>query len=140
MITIDGIEYNAQWVKDSFTRKAEIVNGDNSTRLQGNKDMYLEYLGTFFNFSGQIIREKGCSDAQWDNLFMKLSNPINRHTIKVPFNQGYMVADIYISSVTQTLKEIKNGIKKWDNIIEVELVTMKSQWLAGKTIKGLVSE
>lgn len=136
MVYIDGRSYKAQWVADTFTRKAEIINGDNSTRKQGNKDMYLEYVGTFFNFTGQLVREKNCSDDEWESLFLKISNPVNSHVVRVPFGQGYMETSIYISSVEQKLKSSIDR-NKWDSVITVTYTSMKSQWLAGKTLRGV---
>ena len=137
MIVIDGITYNAEWVLNTFQRTAEIVNGDESGRLQGNKDMQLEYVGTFFNFKGEIVRGKHCTDTEWDKLFMAVANPVNKHTVKIPFNQGVMTTTIYISTVSQILISQINGRNKWASTIEVTYTTMKSQWLAGKSIQGL---
>jgi len=146
MVYIDGIKFAARWVSNTFTEKAEIVNGDNSTRLQGNKDMYLEYVGTFFNFSGELVREKRqpwyhndtTTDLDWDNLFKRLSSPYNKHTIRFPHDQGYLECEVYISSIERTLRfcDKENDRNKWDSVYKVQFVPVKSQWLAGKNIKG----
>ena len=64
MITIDGVNYKANWIESTLKRKAEIINGDASGRLQKTKAMYLDYVGTFYNYSGDLRREKGCSDTE----------------------------------------------------------------------------
>lgn len=139
MITIDGKTYNAEWVADSFTRKASILNGENSGRLQGNGDMFLEYIGTFFNFSGQIVRSANCSDKEWNDLFIALSNPINDHSVTVPFGNGIMNTRIYIANLEQVLKRIsKDGKNVWSRVIDVSFTTMSSQWLAGGSLTGVV--
>lgn len=144
MIIIDGITYNAEWVHSELKRKAEIINGDNSGRLQGDKDMYLEYVGTFFNYTGKIIRGKGCTDGEWDDLYMKLVNPVNDHRVKVPFNQGWLTEKIYISSIEQGL--IKQSVdsngkarNKWESTINITFTAMYSQWLASGSLKGFSS-
>lgn len=141
MIIIDGISYNAEWAHSELKRKAEIINGDNSGRLQGNKDMYLEYVGTFFNYTGKIIRGKKCTDDEWDALYMKLVDPVNDHRVKVPFNQGWLSEKIYISSIEQGLIEQRkdDGGKirnKWEPTINITFTAMYSQWLASSTLKG----
>ena len=137
MITIDGITYNAEWVSDSFKRKAEILNGENSGRLQGTGEMFLEYVGTFFNFSGQIVRNSACSDKEWNNLFIALSNPKNDHSVIVPFGEGTMTTTIYVASLEQALRRItRDGKNKWANVIDVNFTAKASQWLYGGNLTG----
>lgn len=136
MLTLDGKTYKAEWIADSFTRTAEIINGDNSGRLQGTKAMFLEYVGTFFNFKGTLMK-KGGTDEEWDELFMALSNPKNDHTVTVPFNQKVMTTQIYIASLSQSLKKVEGRTNKWAKTIEVSFVSMEPQWFYGKTITGI---
>ena len=136
VIEIDGIVYNAEWKSNSFEITADIINGDESGRLQGTKNMYLDYIGTFFNSGGEIIRERNCTDEEWSNLFLVLSNPINNHTVKVPFLQGYLETEIYISQVKTKLIEQKLGKNKWNKAYSVTYTAMESQWLAGGELQG----
>jgi hypothetical protein len=136
MIKIDNVEYNANWMND-FTRTFEIINGDNSGRLQNTKEMYLEYVGTFFNFEGTLIQTRECTPEEWDRLLMVLANPINDHTVTVPFNQGTMTWKFYISSGAQQLKRVTNGGNRWARSIKVTLTAMGAQWFAGKNIEGM---
>ena len=136
MIVLDNIEYKANWAKD-FKRKFEIINGDNSGRLQGNKDMYLEYVGTFFNFEGTLVQQRDCTAEEWDELLAVLANPINDHTVTVPFNQSTMTWEFYISSGEQELKQISDDGNRWARTIKVTLTSMYAQWLAGSEIQGI---
>lgn len=136
MITIDGKAYNAEWVSNSLEQTADILNGDNSGRLQGNKSMFLEYIGTFFNTGAQIHRSVTCTDAEWDSLYLALANPINSHTVVLPFGQGKLTTDIYISKVKRKLLLQKNGRNVWDKVYEVTFTAIDSQWLAGGSIQG----
>lgn len=140
MIIIDGKAYNAEWVTKSFEQTADILNGDNSGRLQGNKSMYLEYIGTFFNTNGQIRRTNACTDAEWDDLYLALANPINAHTVVLPFGQGKLTTDIYISQLKRKLILQKNGRNFWDNVYEVAFTSIDSQWLAGGSIQGYTED
>jgi hypothetical protein len=140
MIEIDGIKYNAEWKSNSFELTADIINGDNSGRLQGTKSMFLDYIGTFFNSGGEIVRGLNCSDDEWDNLFIALSNPINNHTVKIPFKQGHLKTEIYVSQVKTKLLNKKNQRNRWGNSIAVTFTAMDSQWLAGSQIEGYMEE
>lgn len=122
-IKIDNIDFPVEWVKNSFTISAEIMNGAKSGRKQ-NRNMFLQYLGTFYNFSGTIVKQHRCTDEQWDNLFSRLSNYENVHNVEVPFLQGYMKCDIYISSVS---RNYINDKLKWKRTIDVQFVPILSQ-------------
>lgn len=137
MIKIDGVEYKATWKSNDLKRKFEIINGDNSGRLQGNKDMYLEYVGTFYNYEGTLIRDRKCSVEEWDRLLGVLANPINDHTITVPFNQTTMTWKFYISSGEQNLICLTDEGNRWASSIKVTLTSMYAQHLAGGSIRGL---
>lgn len=138
MITIDGTKYNANWSANSLEQTADIINGDNSGRLQGTKNMYLDYVGTFFNHAGQIRRAKECTDEEWDKLYEVLSNPKNKHEIILPFGSNKrLTTEVYISQVKRKLLRKENGVYIWNKTYDVTLTAMKSQWLVGKSIKGL---
>lgn len=136
MILIDNKQHKANWSKD-FNRKFEIINGDNSGRLQGNKDMYLEPMGTFFNFDGTLIQERGCSADEWEELIMVLANPLNEHTVTVPFGNSTMTWQFYISSGEQKLKQVTEDGNRWARTIKITLTAMYAQWLAGDEIQGV---
>jgi hypothetical protein len=108
--------------------------------------MYLDYVGTFFNYKGQICRTKDCSNTEWEEIFKLLANPINRHTIAFPFGTKNLTQEVYISQLNWVLvkkqsDEVINGVTvrgyKWENVIEVQFVAMKAMWLAGGSIGGL---
>ena len=139
MIEIDGIKYKASWEEKGYELTADIINGDESGRLQGNKDMYLDYIGTFFNSTAKIIRDKNCTDAEWDNLFLKLSNPVNKHTVKIPFLQGHLKTEIYISQVKTTLIAQKFQKNKWDDKFNITFTAISSEWLAGREITNYIA-
>lgn len=137
MIKIDGIEYkNVDWAQNSFEQTADILNGNNAGRLQNTGDMYLDPIGTFFNNSGTIIRNAECSDMEWDELFIVLSNPLSEHLVSVPFNQGYLETKIYVSQVKRKLVYQKNQKNKWSGSYAVTFTAMDSHWLAGRNLTG----
>ena len=137
MIEIDGIKFNADWkTNGGFEITADIINGDESGRLQNSKKMFLDYVGTFFNSSGEILRGSECSDQEWDSLFLKLANPKNSHKVKIPFQQGFLTTEIYISQVKSKLINQKNNRNKWANSYNVTFTAIESQWLAGESLQG----
>ena len=136
MIEIDGIKYNAEWKKNSFEQTADILNGNNAGRLQNTGDMFLDPMGTFFNNTAVIRRGDKCTDDEWDNLFMVFADPLGEHTVKVPFNQGYLTCQIYMSQTKRTLIDQKYNKNKWANEFSITFTAMESQWLAGGELQG----
>lgn len=136
MITIDGIEYNADWVFGTFVQTADIINGDGSGRLQGSKKMYLEYVGTFFNHSGQIHKSSGCTDEEWNNLYRVLSNPKNNHTIIFPFDDGTIEQEVYIASISRKPRRISESKNLWETVYEVTLPAVSAAWMVDQQLGG----
>ena len=135
MINVDGINYNVEWVADTLKNNVEIMNGSGSGRLQGTGKMYLEYLGTYYNYSGDIVKTTKCSKAEWNAFFRALSNPKNDHIITFPFDDGTIKQEVYISKLSRALKLIK-GTNQWGNVITVSFVAVEPLWMADETLKG----
>jgi hypothetical protein len=131
--------HKAEWIEKTLRRKAEIINGDASGRLQGTKAMFLDYVGTFYNYTGDLRREKDCTDAEWEALFKVLTNPINDHIITVPYGGTTLTSRFYISSVESGLITKKGGSNEWEKIYKVTFTSMSPQRVASNpdTIIGV---
>ena len=137
MIKIDGKNYNINWVIDSLQQTAYILNGDDSGRLQGSYNMYLQYGATFLNHEGDIVKSIGCTEEEWNTVFRVLMNPKNDHSITFPFDDGEMEIKVYISSISRGLKLIKET-NKWSNVYSVSFVSMKPCWRVDENLQGYV--
>lgn len=136
MINIDGVEHKATWLK-GLEQTADILNGEKSGRLQGSHNMYLEYVATFFNHKGIIRRDTACTEKEWDDLFLVLANPINRHSVAFPFGVNQtLIQEIYISQAKRALLYIKET-NKWENVISVTFTAMAPAWCPNGVIRGL---
>lgn len=136
MINIDGVEHKATWLQ-GLEQIADILNGENSGRLQATGKMYLEYLGTFFNHKGELRRDADCTDAEWNALFRALANPVNKHTGSFPFGVNQVLEqEVYISQVVRKLKLIKET-NRWEKVYAVTFTAISPAWLPGGDIKGL---
>ena len=133
--TMDNTTHKVTFVEKSLKLKAEIINGDNSGRMQNTKEMFLDYIGTFFNYDAEFKRDADCTDADWDAFFLALCNPINKHTAVFPFGQRTMTEYIYVSSVQRGLITQKFGVNRWEGKLTVSFVSTKSMWLAGGNIQ-----
>lgn len=135
-MVIDNREFNVDWKQDTLKQMWTIINGDDSGRLQGTKDMYLSFVGTFINFKGTIVQKPNCTDDEWYSFLRLLKNPINKHTVTVPFENTTMTWQFYISSGEEGYIGSKHG-NKWHRTVEITLTALKAQWLAGGSIRGI---
>lgn len=136
MITLDDKQYKATWLQ-GFEQTADILNGESSGRLQSSGKMYLEYVGTYFNHKGELRRDADCSDWEWDDLFRKLADPVNKHTGSFPFGENQVLEqEVYISQVSRKLKLITET-NKWERVYAVTFTAISPAWLPGGNIKGL---
>lgn len=137
MITIDDKTYKATWLQD-LQLNTEILNGENSGRLQGSAKMHLEYIGTFFNYKGDLKRDGDCTDEDWHELFLTLSNPVNKHKGEFPFGVNQVLEqEVYISSLSMPLRKIDKERNIWDKVISVSFTSISPAWLPDGKIKGV---
>lgn len=137
MIRIDNKNYNINWVADSLKQTADILNGENSGRLQGTYNMYLQYGATFLNHKGDIVKSSGCTKEEWDEVFRVLMNPKNDHSVTFPFDDGEIQLKVYISSITRELKFIKET-NKWASVYSISFTSMNPCWRVDGNLQGYV--
>lgn len=137
MIKIDGKNYNINWVADSLKQTADILNGQDSGRLQGTYNMYLQYGATFLNHKGDIVKSSGCTKEEWNDVFRVLMNPKNDHTVTFPFDDGEIELKVYIAKIERGLKLIKET-NKWTNVYSVSFTAMNPSWKVDKSLQGYV--
>ena len=81
-----------------------------------------------------------CTDEQWDNLYLALCNPINKHNVDIPFCSGFLTLDIYVSQVKRNQIKVNWNNNKyipvWEKTIEFTATAVGSNWLAGRSLTG----
>jgi len=141
MIIIDGVQHKATWLR-GMEQTADILNGENSGRLQGSLKMHLEYKGTFFNHKGVLCRDADCSDEEWDSLYLTLANPVNTHKGIFPFGtEQVLEQEVYISQVLRKPKRIEfiggKQVNHWERTIAVTFTAIAPAWLPNGQPKGV---
>lgn len=150
MVNIDGVNRKCEWVKDSLTLEADIMNGENSGRMQGSWSMYLDYIGTYFSYKGQLRRTADCTDEEFYEIYLQLIRPNNKHTIVFPFGQRKLSQEVYISKISWKLidynpdddrtlasSEVHRGYH-WEKVLEVTFSPIHAMWKAGGSLRGIV--
>lgn len=122
LVSIDGIYYDLMIPENGIKRSFSIADTDNSGRLL-NGAMVRDIIGTYYNYTIQF-ETKYMSDNDYDDLFNKLSAPVDYHTITVPYGQGTQTFEAYVTSGSDTLCSAKNGRNKWQGL-SIDFVAMK---------------
>lgn len=114
MIEIDGVKYNAEagFRIGKLKRSFEKLSSDQSGRLQ-NGEMEIFLIGTFYNYEMTISRGVSCPLAEYDALFDALSAPVPFNTITVPYNQGALTFEAYVTKGSQELVRQARSENYW---------------------------
>lgn len=129
MFIIDGMDFNDTVAITSLTEKFDILSGKNSGRTQDGR-MYIEQIGTYFNYSMTFSRKPNGSLTEWDNFKNLLANPKNDHLITVWKDQGMLEEHwVYISGGQRNLIRTKhlsgNNYESYWGDLTVDFISME---------------
>ncbi|WP_312093479.1 hypothetical protein [Aminipila sp.] len=110
-------------------REASILSGENAGKLK-NGNMIRDCVGTIYNYNFEVM-PKIDNLVAYDELYELITAPVNSYPISVPFGQGYLDFNAYVSSASDELQLIK-GIKKLWNKLEFTAVAMEPQRYYGE--------
>lgn len=92
-----------------------MLDGDNAGRVKSG-GINLDTIGTYYNYTYKVARA-GNNLADYDALHKELRNPSTRKKrITVPFDQGFITYEAYISELTDTLVRMIDGKNYWDGL------------------------
>lgn len=121
---VDNVEFTRA-VVDKPKRTFNIVDGDNAGRLLITLKMDRDVLGTLYNYSMKID-SSFMTVEEYDTLYELLSAPVDSHIIEVPYGQTTLVYEAYVTSGSDELIIIKNGINYWEGLT-INFVAMEPQ-------------
>lgn len=111
MITIDGVTYNIPVV--SVRRMAEFL--DKYAERVESGDLRRELIGVFYKYSLQFGRTN--DTAEYAALWIKLTEPVEFHTVIVPDGDGTpLTFTAYFSNVSDELHKDKAAKTFWKNL------------------------
>lgn len=114
MLKIDGTEYNVRVVYGSLARAFEIVEGANAgASLTGAR--IRDIVGTAFSYSLQVEPVPNAA-ADYDALYEKLAEPVDTHTVELPYGQTTLKFDAIIEAAADTFSGTVAGVKKWNGL------------------------
>ena len=121
-LTVDGREYKDIHIVPPIKRSFQILDGENAGRLATSGKMVRDIIGTFYNYSITINKDKS-NVAEYDEFYEAISAPVNSHEIIVPYAQETMTFDAYVTNGTDELTLIDDNGNKW-NALQINFIAM----------------
>ena len=109
---IDGASYNISII--NLTRKAIIKDGKNAGNVMSG-EYVRDVVGTYYNYT-ITIGTKNLDAVEYDNLFEVLSAPVDFHSVEMPYGQGVITFDAYITDVSDELRRMRDEGNLWANL------------------------
>lgn len=111
LISIGGRYYNAAIT--SLKREHNITDGDNSGRTAAPAvEMIRDIIGTFVSYTA-IFEVKSGDPAEYDDMIVALSQPVDYIPITMPYGQESISFDAYITKVEDELLSNIGGVRRW---------------------------
>jgi hypothetical protein len=142
-VTVDGTLYKVGIEYKSMKRTFEIKEGSGKTSAISGK-VKLDPIGLYYTYKMKFRSIPG-QQADYDALFLKLSEPVYSHSISFPFAQTMISFDAMIESGSDTYKGFDydefNGqhtkLRQWD---ELEITFIPTNVVDSTTFNSLFSE
>lgn len=120
---IDGIAYDRVHVAE-VKRSFSVLDGPNTERAMTG-EMRRDIIGTYYNYTMYLEPDSStASAAQYDALYEVLSAPVASHKIEVPYGQGTLIYQAYVTSGEDQLCLRADGYSRW-NGTSVSFVAME---------------
>lgn len=124
LISINGRWYNAAIT--SLKRIHDITDGDNAGRTKPPlAEMIRDVVGTFISYTAAFEVTSG-DVAEYDDMILTLSRPVDYIPITMPYGQGSISFDAYITKVEDELINNIGGKRRWGNC-KVTFTPMRAQ-------------
>lgn len=115
LFKLDGRNYDVIVKLDGgVAREADIADGPLAGRTMAYR-MQRDLAGTFYNYTMKFDATR-LSATEYDALYEELTAPVESHQVTVPYGQGIMVYEAYISKVTDALKDCIGGVNRWGDL------------------------
>ncbi len=110
MIIIDGESFNIPIV--SLTRKADFL--DKYAERTEDGVLHRELIGVYFNY--KLSFGTSLNTSEYARLWLKLTEPVEFHTVTVPDESGDYSFTAYFSSVGDELRKSKDARNFWKSL------------------------
>ena len=114
IFTIDGRDFDVRIPQDGIKRSGQVLDSAETERLE-NGEMFRDIIGTYYNYTIQVDT-KNLKVEEYDELYDLVTQPVEKHTITVPYGQTTLSFDAYITSAEDSLLKRENGVNYWHGL------------------------
>lgn len=111
---VDGQAFRVSIPAGGVQRQGRVLDRDTASRTTSGT-MKRDIIGTYYNYVLQIDA-KELDVNEYDALYETLSAPVDSHTLEVPYGQGTLVFEAYVSNADDNLKLAANGFNLWGDL------------------------
>lgn len=112
MIKIDGITFDIPIV--SLKRAGDFL--DKYAKRTEDGDLQRKLIGVYFNYQLKLARSTAVGRTEYQELWDKLTEPVEFHTVTVPDESGSYTFTAYFASVGDELQTQRDGKNYWQNL------------------------
>ena len=131
-VSIDGTYYT-DIIWTSLKRSFSVLDTENTGRTVADGRMHRDIIGTYYNYTLGLKAKIG-AEAQYDTVYDILSAPTASHRVILPYGQGTITFDAYVTGgddelirtkkVVQTTNGTETRAARWHNL-EVNFIAMQ---------------
>lgn len=111
LIQLNGRYYNAAIT--SLKRAHNITDGENGGRTKPPlAEMIRDVIGTFVSYTA-VFEVKSGDTAEYDDMILTLSQPVDYIPVVMPYGQGTLEFDAYVTKVEDELLNNIGGVRRW---------------------------
>lgn len=126
MLMIDGVNWGEKVLVDNLHLVANLVV-KNAVETQNSKKHYYP-IGTEYSYEAEIYRGESMTDAEWEDFFLKLCEPVDFHDVELPFGlNGKQSFRAHIETVEKDLEDYVYGMFRWSNHVTVTFTPEEPQ-------------
>lgn len=122
VFTVDGKAYPGLAVME-LKRSFSVLDTANSGRTIADGKMHRDIIGTYYNYE---LTLKIMNQQQYDDFYEIISSPTTSHVVTLPYGQGSMTMDAYVTDGEDSLKLITEKGNLWDEIT-IKFVAMEAR-------------
>ena len=122
-LTMDGITYSTLHVT-KLTRNFAVLDTELSGRNTAGQ-MSRDIIGTYYNYTMEIDAD-AASREDYDAFYWEISDPVDSHTLIVPFGQGTLTFQAYVTNGQDELTLMEPAANRWGNL-QINFIAMAPQ-------------
>lgn len=124
LVQLNGRYYNVAITK--LRRTINITDGENAGRTKPPlAEMIRDIVGVFISYSASFEVKSG-DVGEYDDMILTLAQPVDCIPVVMPFGQGTLAFDAYVTKIEDDLISNFGGVRRWGGCT-VEFTPMRAQ-------------